>query len=210
MRHRITSFRCVIADVQIGMIAAKIKSCIARQFRQSSMLRAASGEAGRTSRTPPPSTMNRPRLNAIASSTASLFATTPAAGQRAHAKVGGDRHRRRRRRDRRPEPPQRHPPREPVAADRKGRPEPRLAAAQHGDIAPLPGRQRRRPRRIEHGRRVLRGERRRQRQHHPADRASSELVDLGLQGGELGLELGDLARRVAVAGLARLAPRSSA
>ena len=66
---------------EIGRIAAKIKPCNAIQFRQSSILRAASGEAGSTSRCAlPPLTRNRPRLNAIASSKRSAVPSVPLVG----------------------------------------------------------------------------------------------------------------------------------
>ena len=115
MRHRITSFRCVIAP-SIGSNCAKIKPCIAFQFRQSSMLRAASGDAGKTSRDAPANDDEPPA----------------AEGDGVEHRIGG-RDRRHRRRSCAPTgrcrssarhgaasaPPQRHPPRDAVAADRR-------------------------------------------------------------------------------------------
>ena len=73
MRHRITSFRCVEASARMRSKRRTFKSCNALYFRQSSTARAASGQAGTTSRgAPATSTANLPRLKAMASSKGSV------------------------------------------------------------------------------------------------------------------------------------------
>ena len=81
MRHRITSFRCVEAGHSMLWFVVINKTCISSQFRQSSMLRAASGQAGIARIGPAPSDIrNLPRLNAIASSSGSLASKRPPRG----------------------------------------------------------------------------------------------------------------------------------
>ena len=73
MRHRITSFRCVVGPCRMRESEDRFKPCNDRQLRQSSTARAGSGAERRTSgMTPAASTHNRPRLKASASSKGSL------------------------------------------------------------------------------------------------------------------------------------------
>ena len=82
MRHRITSFRCVVASSRMFGGHRLFKSCNGRQLRQSSMLRAASGQAGITSGAAPAAVIaTRPRLNARASSRGSVASTALPGGR---------------------------------------------------------------------------------------------------------------------------------
>ncbi|ABQ67234.1 hypothetical protein Swit_0867 [Rhizorhabdus wittichii RW1] len=73
MRHRITSFRNVAEDSNMGHRRAANKPCNIFYFRQSSMARAGSAQAGTArSGSPGERTAIRPRLNAITSRKASF------------------------------------------------------------------------------------------------------------------------------------------
>ena len=76
MRHRITSFRCVVGALINARPKGLFKSCIESYFRQSSMARAGSAHDGMMRiGAGAPSTATRPRLNAMASRTGSKLAT---------------------------------------------------------------------------------------------------------------------------------------
>ena len=77
MRHRITSFRYVETKSNMSPRGLERKTCNANQIRQSSIVRAASGQAGITKASAPViTTAMRPRLNAIASSKGSRAASS--------------------------------------------------------------------------------------------------------------------------------------
>src|SRR4029079_4053505 len=84
LNHETSDHLLSLLDCNHRMLWSEMinKTCNCGQFRQSSMLRAASGQLGTAIVGPvPPDTMNRPRLNAMASSNGSLANSRPLGGK---------------------------------------------------------------------------------------------------------------------------------
>ena len=83
LNHETSDHLLSLLDCTHSMLWFEVinKTCNCGQFRQSSMLRAASGQLGMASTgAPPPETRNRPRLNAMASSKGSFESKRPPTG----------------------------------------------------------------------------------------------------------------------------------